>query len=90
MRRLSTIRALITADDHTCVQFLRLVKMPHDPQACQRALLLSKRSTSQSSRPPRCWIPPLVLTAHLCGTGAHSTAARAEQFARPAVRADAV
>ena len=35
-------------DDHACVQFLRLVKMPHDPQACQRALLLSKRSTLQS------------------------------------------
>ena len=37
---------MITSDLALCpgAQFLRLVKMPNDPKACQRALLLSKSS----------------------------------------------
>ena len=41
-------------------QFLRLVKMPTDPKACQQALMLSKRSAPRfatlPARKKRAWL----------------------------------
>ena len=45
--RASNLLCYVLMDSVPLLQFLRLVKTPNDPKACQRALLLSKSSTLQ-------------------------------------------